>query len=128
MDPIADFLIALKNASMARRKTVSMPYSRVRHEIARVLAEEGFVGRVNVSGKEKKNIEVEITYDESGNPRINHVRRISKPSRRVYYPVKKITPVRQGYGLIVFSTPKGIMSGSAARREHVGGEALFTIW
>lgn len=128
MDPIANFLIALKNASMARHTTMSMPYSRMRHEVARVLSEEGFVGAVSVSGKEKKSLVVELAYGEDGAPRITHVRRISKPSRRVYYPVKKITPVRQGYGLIVFSTPKGVMSGTAARKQHVGGEALFTIW
>lgn len=128
MDPIADFLIALKNASAAGKAAAIMPYSNLRMAIAQILKREGFVADVSEKGKEKKSIEVSLRYAENGAPKIADVKRLSKPSKRVYMSVHELKPVRQGYGLLVLSTPKGVMSAREAKKAHVGGEALFTIW
>ncbi|MEK9167972.1 MAG: 30S ribosomal protein S8 [Patescibacteria group bacterium] len=128
MDPIADFLTNIRNASTASLASTMMPYSSVKFEIATLLAKEGYLASVTKKGKKvKKYLEVGIVYNGK-TPRIGGVVRISKPSRRVYYGTKEIKPVRHGFGMLVLSTPKGIMGDKEARKEHVGGEALFKIW
>jgi small subunit ribosomal protein S8 len=127
-DPIADFIIRLKNASAAGRASVSVPYSNIVFELANVFEREGYVASVAKRGKKaKKSIEVGICY-EDGRPRITDARRISKPSRRVYRAARDLMPVRQGHGLLVVSTPKGLFSGAKARKQNIGGEALCEIW
>ena len=128
MDPISNMIIMLKNASLARKESVALPYSKVKNAIALCLEKEGYVGKV--SKKVKKNqpvLEIELTYVDQ-KPKIKEVERISKQSRRVYFGIKNIHTVKNGSGLLVLSTPKGILSGKDARKEHVGGEALFTIF
>ncbi len=121
-------LIMIKNGSRAGHESVVFPYSKLKHAIALCLEREGYVGAV--SKKVKKNvpsIEVGLLYNGE-KPRVSEVKRLSKPSRRVYQSVKDMRPTRQGTGTIVYSTPKGIMTDKQARKEHVGGEALFSIW
>ena len=128
MDPISNMLIMLKNGSQASKPSVIMPYSKLKNAIAECLKKEGYVSEV--SKKVKKNqpiLEVELVYI-GRQPKIKEVERISKQSRRVYFSVKDIHGVRNGSGLLVLSTPKGILSGQAARKEQVGGEALFKVW
>ena len=128
MDPISNMIIMLKNASLARKESVALPYSKVKNAIALCLEKEGYVNKV--SKKVKKNqpvLEIELTYVDQ-KPKIKEVERISKQSRRVYFGIKNIHTVKNGSGLLVLSTPKGILSGKDARKEHVGGEALFTIF
>ena len=128
MDPISNMIIMLKNASLARKESVSLPYSKVKNAIALCLEKEGYVAKV--SKKVKKNqpiLEIELTYVDK-KPKISDVERISKQSRRVYFGMKNIHTVKGGSGLLVLSTPKGILSGKDARKEHVGGEALFKIF
>lgn len=125
-DAIADFLVQLKNASKVRKGTVSVPYSRVTHAIAEVLAREGYVGEVARRTKTRK-IDVALRY-EDGRPRISGGTRISKPSRRVYLGARDIRPVKRGRGLLILSTPKGIKTGKEAREERIGGEVLFELW
>ena len=127
MDPIADFLIAIKNAGLAGKPSVSVPYSEIKFQIASLLATKGFVGAVSKKGKKAKSLEVEIAY-EAGAPRVSDVKRISKPSRRLYEGAKEIKPWKQDVGMRVFSTPKGILADMDARKEKVGGEILFSIW
>ena len=128
MDRIADMLVRIKNAGMAKRPSVCVPYSRVLFEIAAVLKEEGYVSDVVVKGKKtRKEMVISLRY-ENGAHAVSDVKRISKPSRRVYVGVRDITPVRHGHGIAVLSTPKGIMVGERAVREHVGGELLFHLW
>ncbi len=118
----------MKNASLAGNPTVSFPYSKMKNAIAECLKKEGYV--VSTAKKTKKGmpvLEVELVYT-AGAPKIKDVERISKQSRRVYMGVKDIRPVRNGFGVLVLSTPKGIISGKEARKEQVGGEALFKIW
>jgi len=128
MDSISNMLIVMKNGNLAGKESVSLPYSKMKHAIAECLKKEGYVN--NISKKVKKNqpvLEVELVYTEK-KPKIAEVERISKQSRRVYFGMKDIHRVRNGAGLLVLSTPKGILSGKEARREQVGGEALFRIW
>lgn len=128
MDTISDFIISLKNATMAGRNSVVAPYSRLKHDIARTLHERGYL-----SAYEKKNRQVgavlEVTLaNGDGKSKIHDVKRISKPSRRVYMGVRDIHKVKHGHGMVVLSTPKGVMAGDTARKEQVGGEVLFEIW
>ncbi|MDP3734899.1 MAG: 30S ribosomal protein S8 [bacterium] len=128
MDPIADMLIRFKNAGSARKPSVFVPYSKMKFSIATLLAREGFLGGVTRRTRRgKKMLECMLRSGE-GNSGIRGVRRLSKLSRRVYLGADGIRRVRQGFGRLVLSTPKGIMTGEEARKEHVGGEALFTIW
>ncbi len=118
----------MKNASLAGKDTVAVPYSKLKNAIAECLKKEGYVK--SISKKVQKGfpvLEVELVYVDK-NPKITQVQRISKQSSRVYYAVKDIHRVRNGSGLLVLSTPKGILSGNVARKEQVGGEALFKIW
>ncbi len=129
MDPISNMLTTIKNGALVAKRSVSVPFSSIKLAIAECLKTEGFIA--NVSKKTEKNnvpiIEIELAYP-LGKSRISDVKRISKPSRRVYMGVREIHAVKNGHGITVFSTPKGIMSDKQARKEQVGGEALFMIW
>ncbi len=128
MDPIADMIIRIKNAGMAGLPMTSIPYSRMKHDIASVLEREGYVSSVTKRAKKaRKHIEIGIKY-EGKSPKIKNVDRVSKPSRRVYMGVKDMRPVRDGSGALILSTPKGIMTDKEARKNHIGGEALFIIY
>ena len=123
-------LIQIKNAGTAGKESVSIPHSKVKLAIAQVLLLEGYVASLNKKGKKDekaKVIDVGVMY-KNGEAKIKGVQRISKPSRRVYLGVKEVYPVRQGFGLLVLSTPKGILTGKEARKEKVGGEVLFKVW
>jgi len=123
-DPISDLLVRLQNASRVGHASVSLPFSQMKLAIAEVLSKQGYVGSA-----EKKNhsLVIPLAY-KNGAPVITGVKRISKPSRRTYFGVRDVRPVKRGHGLLVLSTPKGVMSGADARKERVGGEALFEIW
>lgn len=128
-DPIGDFITRLKNASMVRHKSVSLPYSKLKESIALSLKQAGFVGEVSKEGDGvTRTLNVALLYDKGGNPAIRGVKRISKPGRRLYASVKDIHPVRYGKGVMVLSTPRGILLDREARKVRAGGETLFTIW
>ena len=128
-DPISNFIVAIANAAAAGKSVVRTPYSQVKQAIAEVLAAEGFIGDLTKKGKKsgQKYLEVSIVTDDDG-ARVHGVKRVSKPSRRVYKGAKEIRPVRHGYGRVILSTPQGVMTGESARKEGVGGEVLFEIW
>lgn len=128
-DPIANMIIAMKNGAMVSKRTIIVPFSSIKYAIAQCLKDSGFIA--NVSKKtQKQNIpvlEIDLAYDAKG-PKIHDVVRVSKPSRRVYLGVRELYPVKNGAGITVLSTPKGIMSEKQARKEQVGGEVLFKMW
>ncbi|OHA79328.1 MAG: 30S ribosomal protein S8 [Candidatus Yonathbacteria bacterium RIFCSPHIGHO2_01_FULL_44_41] len=127
-DPIADMLIRIKNAGNAGKDLAEMPFSNMKESIAKVLFVEGYIASYAKKGKKvQKTLEVGIAY-EGKKPRVADVLRMSKPSRRFYLKADEIKQVKNGYGLMVISTPKGIMTGDEARKGQVGGEALFKIW
>ena len=128
MDSIANMIVILKNASLAGKQSATVPYSKMKVAIAECLRKAGYVSEI--SKKVKKGhpvLEIGLVYTGTL-PKIREVERISKQSRRVYFKTKDINTVRNGAGLLVLSTPKGIMSGKDARKEQVGGEALFKLW
>jgi len=108
---------------------VYVPYSKLKASIASKLFAEGFIASyAKKTRKQGDVLEIGVAYRTDMLPRISDVKRISKPSRRLYVSVSDIKPVRSGQGLMVLSTPKGILTGHEARKEHVGGEFLFSIW
>jgi len=128
-DPIGDFIIRIKNAGAVKHEYVSIPFSKIKLAIAEVLASTGYIKGLEKQGKKiRKTIHIQIAYKEDGTPLINNIKRISKPSRRVYKAVDELFPVRYGKGYLILSTPKGIMTNVQAKKEKVGGEALFEIW
>ncbi|HEY4513732.1 MAG TPA: 30S ribosomal protein S8 [Candidatus Paceibacterota bacterium] len=129
MDVIGDFLVRLKNAASVKKQSVSIPYSALKHAIAEKLKETGYVSSIEKKGKKvRKTLDVALKYDDKGLAIITNVRRISKPGRRIYRSAREIVPVRYGRGNLILSTQKGILTGKEARKENVGGEALFEIW
>jgi len=128
IDPIANLINGIKNASLQGASTVSLPYSKVKHSILEVLKKEGYIEDFEKKGKDiKKRLNVNLKYTE-GDPVIKEVKRVSKQSQRIYKSVKDIHPVKNGYGMMVLSTPEGVMSDNEARKRRVGGEALFKVW
>ena len=129
IDPISNFITSISNAAKTGKRAVRTPYSTMKQAIAEVLASEGYIEELTKKGKKtgQKYLEVSVVYDEEGS-RVHGVKRVSKPSRRVYKGAKDIHAVRHGYGRVIISTPEGIMTGEAARKANIGGEALFEIW
>ena len=128
-DPIGDFIIRLKNASAVKHESVAVPHSKMKMAVAEVLKSEGYIKDIEKRGKKvRKTMHVDLAYKADGTPRISEVKRLSKPGRRMYKGVDEVFPVRYGKGLLILSTPKGILTGTQARKERVGGEALFEIW
>ena len=128
MDPISDMLTQIANAQAVRHQTVTLPFSNLKYEIAKILEKEGFVEGVEKKGKKvKKFIEIALKYNESG-PAILAVRRISRLSQRIYVPAKKIRRVRDGYGIAIISTSRGLMTNKEARKQKLGGEILCEVW
>jgi small subunit ribosomal protein S8 len=129
VDVIAELIIKLKNANTAKKAEVSFPYSKMREAILETLSKEGFVKAVSKKGKKvSKTLECELVYVENNMPKIQGVQQISKYSRRMYMGAKDIRPVRSGYGSLILTTPKGVLTDKEARKENVGGEPLFKIW
>lgn len=128
-DPVGDFIVRLINGAAAKKAVVSVPFSNLKLAIAEKLKDANYVKGVEKKGKKvKKTLDVVLKYDEKGTPVIQGVKRVSKPGRRMYKSVHDIMPVRYGHGALILSTPKGIKTDKEARKENVGGEALFEIW
>lgn len=127
-DSISDFLIQLKNGNRVKRESVTLPASNLKLAIAEALVKTGYLKSVVRKGKKvKKFLTCELIY-LGGQPRITQIKRLSRPSRRVYFSIGDIKPIRQGFGTLFLSTPKGIMTGEEARKAKLGGEALFEIY
>lgn len=127
-DPIADMLIAIKNAGNVGKASTVVPFSSIKEAIASVLFQNGYIASYAKKGKKvAKTLELSIAFDGK-KARVADVLRLSKPSRRMYMKASEIKPVRNGYGLMVLSTPKGILTGEEAKKAQVGGEVLFKIW
>jgi len=126
-DKISDMLNRLKNAGAVAHETTTVPYSSVNLAILEILTKNGFIGNFEKAKKGSKTIEVTLEYKNSKS-KIRGVRRYSKPSRRIYKRVSEIRPVKNGYGIMVYSTPQGLKTDAEARKEKVGGEAMFSIW
>jgi small subunit ribosomal protein S8 len=123
-----DLLTKLKNAQKAKKASIKMPYSNMDLAVAELLSARGFVGAVTKKGRmPKRVIEVELKY-EANKGGIGGIKLLSVPSRRLYSGYDTLRSVRQGFGLAVISTPKGVMTTTQARKQKVGGQLLFEIW
>lgn len=127
-DPIADMINRLANAQAVKKETVEVPFSQIKYAIAKILEEKGFVKSVEFKGKRaKKLIEIVLLYP-NGSPRVMGVKRISKPGQRVYVPFQGIRRIRNGQGIAIISTSKGLMTDREAQKQKVGGEILCEIY
>lgn len=128
-DPIADMLTRVRNAIIARHPKVDVPASKLKREIARILKEEGYI--LNYKEAEegsRKTLKLYLKYTPANQPVISHLERVSRPGCRVYVGSGEIPRVLGGLGINILTTPQGVMTGSTARKENVGGELLCQIW
>lgn len=129
MDSIADMLARINNALKVRKDGVDLPHSRVKEEIARLLLAEGFISKYDVFSRlNKKFIRLGLKYAENKKSVITGLKRVSKSSRRIYVGTKNIPWIEGGFGTVILSTPKGLMTDSEARAQKVGGEILCYVW
>jgi small subunit ribosomal protein S8 len=129
-DPIADMLTRIRNASAARHKELTLPSSKLKREIARILAEEGFIDSWTTSNDDgvQETLTVHLKYAEGRTPVVSGLKRISKPGLRVYARKTEIPRVLGGLGMAILSTSRGVMTGSQARKLNLGGEVLCYVW
>jgi len=127
-DPISDLLNRIRNAQAVLKEQLSVPFSNLNHEIAKILEKQGFIKKVEKKGRTyKKVIEITLKYDDKS-PSISGLKRISRPGQRIYKGFKEIKPVKSGYGMLIISTSKGLMTDKEVRRQKLGGEVICEIW
>jgi small subunit ribosomal protein S8 len=128
-DPISDMLTRIRNASMVKADSVSMPFSRMKLGIAKILEAEGYLGSVS---QEEKNgrpaLVAQLKYEADGSARVSNLKRVSKPGRRVYVKATELSSVRSGFGISILSTPNGLMTSSEARKRRLGGELICEVY
>lgn len=122
-----NLLIKIKNAQAVKKETVKAAFSRMNSAILKILEKFKYIEAASLKSGFRKNLEVKLAY-KNNKGAIHNFKILSKPSRRLYIPYRKIRPVKQGYGILVLSTPKGIMDGETAKKLKVGGQLLFEIW
>lgn len=131
MDVISNMLITIKNGAKVNKERVLVPHSLFKQSIAKALLDAGYIESYSVSKRDKgqDQLDIVLKYDKvSKRSRITDVKRLSKPSRRLYISAKNISKVKDGFGALFVSTPKGVMTGKEAYKSVVGGEVLFEIW
>jgi small subunit ribosomal protein S8 len=128
-DPIADMLTRIRNAVRVERPHVTMPLSKVKRGLAEVLKREGYIwGFEEVNGEPVAELRIELKYGPNGERVIRHIKRVSKPGRRVYQHAKGLRPVLNGLGISIISTSRGVISDREARQRNIGGEVLCELW
>ena len=125
-DTIADLLTRIRNGQSAEKASVTMPFSKMKLSICKVLENEGYIDSTNVSGEAKKELTVVLKYYE-GKPVIENIKRISKPSLRIFKPAKDVPNVRNGLGICIVSTSHGVMTDREAREKNYGGEIICIV-
>mgnify|MGYP001335922809 CR=1 FL=1 len=130
IDPIADMFTQIRNAQIVSFETISIQYSKVKCEIAKVLTNEGYINGYEITNDDlnKRRLKITLKYDNNGVPLIESIRRISKPSKRVYTKKSDIYKVLNGFGLLILSTSRGILSGKDARIKNLGGEIIGEVY
>jgi len=129
-DPIGDMLIRIKNGYLAKKDVVEVPYSRMKEEIAKILAKEGYLRNVKCqmsNVKSGKILRIELKY-EGKRPAIEEIKRISKPGVRIYAKAGEIPKVKYGFGITIVSTSKGIMTDKEVKKKNLGGEVICQVW
>lgn len=127
-DPIADMLSRIRNALAVNKREISLPHSKTKEAVARLLKSSGYIDEVKVKALEVgKSISLTLN-DESSNSRITEIVRLSKPGRRLYTSADKMPSVKQGRGIVIVSTSHGIMTGYQARKQRIGGELICKVY
>jgi len=130
-DPISDMLTCIRNAVRIERPRVEMPLSKVKCGLAEVLKREGYIWdwrEEHEEGAPSKQLSIELKYGPNGERVIRHIRRVSKPGRRVYSPATALKPILNGLGISIISTSRGVISDREARQRNLGGEVLCEVW
>ncbi|MDH3216314.1 MAG: 30S ribosomal protein S8 [Candidatus Krumholzibacteria bacterium] len=128
-DPIADYLTRLRNGSNARHKFVDVPASRMKAEVSKILLDAGYIKGVKYIDDDKQGfLRIYVKYDKEMHSAINGLKRISKPSLRVYVPANSIPRVLGGYGMAILSTSQGLLPDSECRKRKIGGEVVCEVW
>ncbi|MCX8044371.1 MAG: 30S ribosomal protein S8 [Desulfobacterota bacterium] len=128
-DPIADMLTRIRNANKARFASVEVPASTMKVNIAKILKQEGYIKNYKVIQDNKQGmLQIFLKYGKKGEPVISEIRRVSKPSRRIYVDKNTIPAVRNGLGLAILTTSRGMMTDKEARQQGIGGEVICTFW
>ncbi|MEE2642393.1 MAG: 30S ribosomal protein S8 [Planctomycetota bacterium] len=130
-DPIADMLTRIRNAIMVERQTVDMSVSKLKRGVAEVLKREGFIWDWEELSDEEKpvsQLRLELKYGNTGEKVIRHIKRVSKPGRRIYSKSKDLRPVLNGLGIQIISTSQGVFSDREARQKGIGGEVIAEVW
>lgn len=131
MDTIANLLSSIKNASMVRKASLELPYSKMNEKILNILKDKGFIESVKVFKHKDsviKGLHVDLKYTESNRPFISEAKRVSKPGRRIYLGSKELEIVRNGFGLGIVSTSRGLMSVDEAKKKKLGGEIICEVY
>lgn len=127
MYSVADMLIKIKNAQAVKKKTASFPFSNFRYNLCKTLKDKGFIEEVKKRGRYKKMIVIGLSYKE-GESKIHDIKIISRPGQRIYLRKKKLYFPKKGYGTLIVSTPKGLMTSEEAKKMNLGGEVICEIW
>lgn len=129
MDTLGDLITRIRNAAMAGKGTAEAPWSRAAEAVCRILVREGYLkSAAEKKDGQKRRLVLETAVSADNQPVINHIKRISKPGRRVYQTSKKLRRVLGGQGLMIVSTPRGVMTDADARKAGVGGEVICEVW
>lgn len=128
IDPIGDMLTRIRNAVLNQSETVEMPASKLKEAVLNILKKEGYIADFKTKTKNGFSvIKIDLTYKNGKSP-IQNIERVSKPGLRIYTPATRIPRVLSGFGLVVLSTPQGVMSGRDARKKGIGGEIICKVW
>ncbi len=128
-DPVADMLTKIRNANMVRYEKVDIPSSKLKIEIVKILKNEGFIKTFKKISQEGKNqIRIFLKYDDGNNPVLHGLERLSTPGRRVYKGYKGMPRVYNGYGALIVTTSRGVITGRKALEQQVGGELICSVW
>ncbi|NBO17363.1 MAG: 30S ribosomal protein S8 [Proteobacteria bacterium] len=131
MDTIANLLSTIKNASMVRKESIELPFSKMNESILNILKEKGFINNVKVFKHKDsviKGLHVDLKYSETEKPFISEIKRVSKPGRRIYLGSKELEIVRNGFGIGIVSTSRGLMTTDEAKKKKLGGEVICEIY
>ena len=123
-DPVADMLVTIKNGYMAKKASVVVPFSKHKLEVAKVLAGRNFI---TSAMQENSSVKIDLAY-EGQKPKLTNLKRVSKPGLRIYIKSKSIKKIKGGKGMLIISTPKGVISGEEAKDKKLGGEVICKVW
>ncbi len=121
-------LTRIRNAIAVGKSEISLPYSKIKLSVAQILAKNGFIAAVDSDGKGIEKKIIIVINEQNANPKITEIDRLSRPGRRLYVKAKEIPKVKSGRGIVIVSTPKGVMSGDDAKKSSVGGELICKVY